>query len=107
MFKDKYLKVKELEGQIQILKAENDEYIRKSFEVGRKIIEQGQEISRIKLELSEALKKINVNVWIDTVEGPVLITHVRGKMGTDMVFFNSGKTEEEAERLLMLSKLES
>ena len=106
MFKDKYLKVKELEGQIQILKAENDEYIRKSFEVGRKIIESSSEISRIKLELSEALKKINVNVWIDTVEGPVLITHVRGKMSTDMVFFNSGKTEEEAERLLMLSKLE-
>jgi len=107
MFKDKYLKVKELESQIQTLKAENEEFLRKSIEVGRKIIGQSQEIIQIKLELSEALKKINVNVWIDTAEGPVLITYVRGKMGTDMVFFNSGKTEEEAERLLMLSKLET
>ncbi len=106
MFKEKYLKIKDIEKDMYILKEECASLAAKQMDIFRDISTKQREVVIIKNEIAQDLKKISTNVWIDIPNGPVLITYVRGRLGEDLVFFNTGKTEAEAEKLLMLAKLE-
>lgn len=106
MFKEKYLKARELELENQTLKTKNDQLSREFAKTNQQIMDNRAKVFAIKKEIGDDLKKIEINVFIETDEGTVLITGVRTKMGEDVVFFNTGKSKAEAEKLLMLAKME-